>query len=284
MDLSQHNIDVILVHTGNQFYDYINDCIYMLKRYNFKIHIIINRDLLNKLDSDNIIVISAEDYYDERLETYHSEMDNFRDGFWKRTSSRFILIDNYVTRNKIKSFFHIENDILIFSDFKDIKNILEDKQEEMFIVLDSANRCIPSVVYFKSSDITNKLSQFIFDNKDIADMYNLFTFYSLNKDIVTNLPIIPEELIKNNIVFNNYYNDFNSIFDGAAIGQYLGGVDPRNNSSNSIGFVNEQCIFNVSNYKYIWKNNEPYMIINGSIVKINNLHIHCKDLKKFMKI
>ena len=88
-------------------------------------------------------------------------------------------------------------------------------------------------------------------------MYNLFTFYSLNKNIVDNLPIISEELISNNINFSNCYNDFNSIFDGAAIGQYLGGIDPRNNSSNSIGFVNEQCIFNVSNYKYIWNNNEP---------------------------
>jgi hypothetical protein len=283
MDLLNHDIDVILVHTGNHFYDYINDCIYMLERYKFKIHIIISRNLVNRLDSDNIIVIFAEDYYDERLELYHSDMDDFRDGFWKRTSSRFILIDNYVTKNKIKSFFHIENDILVFSDFKDIKNVLDNKNEEMFIILDSTNRCIPSIVYFKNFDITNKLSQFIIDNKDIADMYNLFTFYSLNKNIVDNLPIISEELISNNINFSNCYNDFNSIFDGAAIGQYLGGIDPRNNSSNSIGFVNEQCIFNVSNYKYIWNNNEPYMIVkDGSMIKINNLHIHSKNLKKFI--
>jgi hypothetical protein len=283
MDLSQHNIDVILVHTGNQFYDYINDCIYMLKRYNFKIHIIISRDLVNNLDSDNIIVISAEDYYDERLEIYHSEMDNFRDGFWKRTSSRFILIDNYVTRNKIKSFFHIENDILVFSDFKNIKTILENKNQEMFIVLDSINRCIPSVIYFKDYNITNKISKFIIENNDNVDMYNLFTFYSLNRDIVANLPIISEELTNKNIKFNNYYSDLDSIFDGAAIGQYLGGIDPRNNNSNTIGFINEQCIFNVSNYKYIWKNNEPYMVMkDGSVIKINNLHIHSKNLKKFI--
>lgn len=280
--LEQNSVDIILVHTGTNFYDYINDCIYMLERYNFKIHIIISKDLVNNLKSNNLIVVIAEDYYDDRLKIYHNDMDDFRDGFWKRTSSRFILIDNYVRRNKIKSFFHIENDILVFSDFKNIKNILEDKNEEMFIVLDSVNRCIPSVVYFKNSDITNKLSRFIIDNNDTVDMYNLFRFYSLNKDIVANLPIISKELIINNINFNNYYSDLNSIFDGAAIGQYLGGIDPRNNSSNTIGFVNEQCIFNVSKYKYTWDNGEPYMLLDNTMIKINNLHIHSKNLNIFI--
>jgi hypothetical protein len=126
------------------------------------------------------------------------------------------------------------------------------------------------------------------ENITKLNKYLLNTFeLNLNKGIFFNdMNLLGNYNCDNNVEYFNCNPDSDSeyLFDGAAIGQYLGGVDPRNNSSNSIGFVNEQCIFNVSNYKYIWKNNEPYMIINGSIVKINNLHIHCKDLKKFMKI
>jgi hypothetical protein len=79
---------------------------------------------------------------------------------------------------------------------------------------------------------------------------------------------------------------YNCIFDAAAIGQYLGGVDPRNMSGDTKGFVNETCVINYSKYNFIWKNKNnkkiPYIIINNIEYPIVNLHIHCKDLKSFI--
>ena len=81
---------------------------------------------------------------------------------------------------------------------------------------------------------------------------------------------------------------FNSIFDAAAIGQYLGGVDPRNIPGDTTGFINETCVVNYSYYKFIWKFNlilniyQPYILIDNIEILINNLHIHSKSLKKFI--
>jgi hypothetical protein len=106
-------------------------------------------------------------------------------------------------------------------------------------------------------------------------------------------------LIKNFPIFTNIdgLNDeqkfvcencdmFPFIFDAAAIGQYIGGVDPRNESGNTIGFVNETCVIKYNNYK-IWfeeKNGfkKPFIQIQDKIIPIFNLHIHSKNLEKFM--
>jgi hypothetical protein len=76
------------------------------------------------------------------------------------------------------------------------------------------------------------------------------------------------------------YKLFNSIFDGAAIGQYLGGIYSNPNLK---GYINDTTIFNVSKYNYIWEHNEPYMVFENKKIKINNLHIHSKNLKQFIK-
>ena len=283
-------IDIILVHTGNIFPEHINDCISQLKKYDFNIHLIISECLRSNVNSDGIILSSAEEYESTEYKSYDIKSHDvgFRDGFWKRTSSRFMIISSYIASNGMESIFHIENDVLIFSDLKDVKSLLDKSKYEMAVVLDSESRCIPSIVYFKNLDISNRLSKFIFENNSNNDMSNLFNFFKRNRNVVTNLPILPSNTLVSNdisgeIDYSNLYNKLQSIFDGAAIGQYIDGVDTRNNQNDTIGFVNETTIFNVSNFQYIFENNEPYMI-NGNIkTKIYNLHIHSKDLKKFTK-
>lgn len=288
-------VDIVIVHTGNEFPDYINDCISQLKKYEFNIHLIISECLINYLNHDDIIVVKAEDYFNDSYNSYeiYNHDSSFRDGFWKRTSSRFFLIASYSKINNLSSFFHLENDNLIFSDLTNQRNILDSSNYEMSVVIDSENRCIPSIMWFSDSNICQELSDYIFRNNTVNDMVNIFNFFKEHTDSVINLPILPNSSnislssttgIKYSgfINYSNLYNEMNSIFDGAAIGQYLSGIDTRNNPRDTIGFINETTIFNVSEFEYIWENNEPYMI-NGIIkIKICNLHIHSKDLKKFI--
>ena len=37
-------------------------------------------------------------------------------------------------------------------------------------------------------------------------------------------------------------------------------------------------------YTFIWKEGKPYIKLDGKEVPIYNLHIHCKDLKKFVNM
>ena len=154
-------------------------------------------------------------------------------------------------------------------------------EEKIYITMDSKNRCIPGIIFIpKYNLLTNLINNYKFNKND---MINISIFYENNKDKVTTFPIIDDSVDK--CIYNICYNDFNSIFDGAAIGQYLGGVDPRNKSGDSTGFVNETCEIKYNKYKFslIKKENYyfPYIEINNKFIPINNLHIHSKKLCDF---
>ena len=284
-------VDIVLVHTGNYFYDYINDCIDQLTKYDFNIHMIISNKLENYITNRNINICLEQDLIDDDISSFSIKNidSNFRDGFWNRCSLRFLLISKYAKIKNLTNFFHIENDVLLFSDFQLIRSKSIETNKSMIIVSDSF-RCIPSVVFFRDEEISQELSNFITKNNTVSDMDNLFLFFENNRDKVDNFPIFPDgfgdkySIDYKNINFQNLFSDFNSIFDGAAIGQYLGGIDPINSRyRDTIGFVNETCVFNVSKYKYVWKNYEPFMRIGNIDIKVNNLHIHSKNLKRFIK-
>ena len=97
---------------------------------------------------------------------------------------------------------------------------------------------------------------------------------------------------------DNYRNDFRYIFDGACIGQFLGGIDPRNKARGimsfvnrvkkifkkevEINFTNKDSNLNISEWEIKWVNNRPYKKTNNCLIPIINLHIHSKNLKKFI--
>jgi hypothetical protein len=112
-------------------------------------------------------------------------------------------------------------------------------------------------------------------------MENLSQF---NENIILPLPIFPDFDVSNK--FTKLYNNFNCIFDAAAMGQYLGGVDKRNIQGDTRGFVNETCVIKYNNCSFYWikKNNlfKPHILVNLQYIPIINLHIHSKDLQNFL--
>jgi hypothetical protein len=106
--------------------------------------------------------------------------------------------------------------------------------------------------------------------------------------LIQNFPIFKKEYAINNeqMFVSNNSELFPYIFDAAAIGQYLGGVDPRNISGDTSGFINETCVIKYNNYKFNFNNvngiKKPFIIVNDVVIPIFNLHIHCKNLIKFI--
>ena len=280
--------NLILVHSGNRFPNYINDCIELANRYNFKIHLILETKFHNLIEDKNVILVDLQQTIDDRYSNYILKNYNskFRDGFFPRTSSRFILIDNYIKENNIESFFHIENDIAIFSNLSNIQSYLNKSKYDISIVMDNYFRCVPSIIWYRDCLATNKLANFIYYNNNIDDMQNLARFFHKNRDSVTNFPIVPLDFIDKtyNINYGNMYKEMQSIFDGAAIGQYLYGIDTLGNSptQNTIGFINETCVFDVSKFDIELQNNRPVIHHQNTSIPINNLHIHSKNFKNIL--
>ena len=119
-------------------------------------------------------------------------------------------------------------------------------------------------MYIPNKELLMNFLQFI--NSTLPKTYNdmqLLALYKKEKQKIKNLPIIFQEYAfplksetgKVPLNSEEYYKNcdiFDSIFDAACLGQYLGGIDKRNGNK-GIGFVNESCIFDPSKIDIRWE-------------------------------
>ena len=211
----------------------------------------------------------------------------FRNYFWRYSTERLYVIDDYINAKNLNDIIHIETDVLLYQDLELIMPIL--KEFDFACVRDSAIRVIGSIIYIKNKKVSEKISSIANDYINENDMIIL---HQIEKKIDNTLclPIGDHDIYKDNLKY---------IFDGASIGQFVGGIDPRNksgkimsfinnikaffNERNAVSFVNKNSKINVSEWEIKWINSRPYKKINNDLIPIVNLHIHSKNLKKFMQ-
>lgn len=222
-------------------------------------------------------------------------------GFWRFASERFFYVEYVIKRYGLDDVFHLENDNLLYVDLGSLLPIFRDNYRGIGATFDNDDRCIPGFLYIKGVEPISKLNHLFatLAHAGLNDMQVLAQFKKTYPDFADNLPIVPDSYNRLYQLINakrektsqaeNYSKNikfFDSIFDAAAIGQYLGGVDPIHPNSRP-GFINESCLFNPSHFTYEWRRDSlgrkiPFAKIGGQYHRINNLHIHCKDLKRFM--
>ena len=209
----------------------------------------------------------------------------FRNGFTIFTSSRFFYLYAFMKKYNVEHVLHLENDVPIYYH----TDILEDKIDRghVYIPVDSLNRAIASVVYIPNFTILGLiLEHYAVDQNDMVNFSNLvknFPGWFRTFPIGSSSMATTEE---EKYVTKNW-EQFNMIFDAAAIGQYIGGVDPQNISGDSRGFINETCTIKYNKYEIVWEEDtvfgirRPFLIHQNDVFPIFNLHIHCKELDKY---
>jgi hypothetical protein len=214
----------------------------------------------------------------------NNELDgDFRNGFNVFTSARFFYIYELMKHYDLTDVIHIENDVLIYYNVDDVLKEKLDKTK-IYIPFDTFNRNIASILYIPDHNIFGKALKHY--NYETNDMY-IFSEIKRNTNLIENFPIFVSDESKDEeyqFVTQNF-DKFKMIFDAAAIGQYLGGIDERNIPGDTRGFVNETCVIKYNNYSFHRKEHEniarPFIMINGVLFPIFNLHIHSKKLEDF---
>jgi hypothetical protein len=229
----------------------------------------------------------------------------FREGFWHYATERFFFLEDVMTQLSLSYVFHLENDVMIYTSLKELMPVFLEKYPGMAATFDNDNRVIPGFVFVRTPKAIQNLTAYINSRikKSENDMQLLASFKSYQGGAyIDHLPIIPPQYSQKYHLIStqghkaacerNYsknYELFSSIFDAAALGQYLGGIDHFHTLKSTIGFINESCVFNPSLFTFCWKIDEegrkvPYAEFNGELIKINNLHIHSKDLALFYSL
>ncbi len=291
----------ILVHIGNHFVDYINDCIEQITKFNkSNIFLVINSEHFDKIRNKNVILINPENIEKTNHHKFFIKNNGlnsvFRDGLCLHSVDRFFYIEEVMIKYHLSNVFHLENDNLIYFDVNELLDCFIENYD-ISTPFDNDSRAIPGFMYIKNVECLTDFNKFVTINNKIGDM-EILSIYNRTKNKKLNLPVIPNnydfELVSSTNLktdFPNHYwlnyNQFKSIFDGAAFGQYIGGIDPKNQPGDTSGFINESSLYNPKNFKIFFNIDEdgrkvPFVEFKNEICRINNLHIHCKNLKKFM--
>lgn len=230
--------------------------------------------------------------YNDIQKNKFNEKEGFRDSFWISTTKRFFYIEEFIKLYHINNIFHIENDVMLYENLSTFTKSLDEMC--MYMAKDSKSRVIPSILFIKK-DILSDICDYIISTLLNGNLY------------LNDMELLGKFTHKSLKYFNlDLQGHENYIVDGAAIGQYLGGVDPRNFKSTSIedvynnptrGFINETCDFKINKSLEIFKKavyldhlNIPINVMyikkreSYDLVKIINLHIHCKQLYQFSSI
>jgi len=309
--LGNTDYSIVFIHIGSQIPGYADTALSQAREFNPECPIILlaNKEAIqefaSKSQSRNITYVAVESLSqtkDHKRFIKRSTLDKgFREGFWTYTSERFLYLNDYMNQNKSKNVFHMEYDNMLYADLNALLPIFTGNYKGIAATFDNDQRCIPGFIYFRDRNSMSDLARYFADHVHLG--YNdmeMIAHYKVEKgsDYVEHLPIIMTEYAttnalvspmghtgKNPLKYCLHYSLFQSIFDAAAIGQFLGGIDPRNGPSVP-GFINESCIFNPSALIYVWEEDAngrrvPYALYGQSKCRINNLHIHSKKLNQF---
>ena len=261
--------------------EYLYDNVCHNSRYCSVIHILTNqvsqvKKVLTSLDiSCNIKLYDLKNYKHDKLssESSISPLLNFREGFWIKTINRYFEINNFIQKQN-GPYFHIENDVLIYTDLSLIYEDIIEHKDKLYFCRDNIKRALGSMM-------------FIPDKQSISDLCNHMTkeisiCFSRSNSRGVFAGVFPNDMqllgsYKDALSFPTKPSD-KGIIDACCFGQCLGGIDPRNTSQSTVGFVNETSDFKPELSKFEFRDNCWYY----DNYKLHTLHIHSKNLKKFI--
>lgn len=230
-----------------------------------------------------------EDFYQRDIEFENLFLEKnraFRDGFWLKTLERFLVLEAFVEKYKINKIFHAELDNLIF-DISTLNPILDSIGKGFFCPRDSTKRGIGSLIYLNDMSTLKHMNRWfrnhhgsIQNDMDLLGemlthepgFYSLPTETALGEIGIAEWTYIDKEKTK-------------GIFDAAAMGQYLFGIDPRNtNKVLRNGFTNENILIDFGRLEFRFDNKRQSLFVRyGNEIqwkRCYNLHIHSKIFSK----
>ncbi len=307
--IKQPGPSIVFVHIGKEIPEYLETAIEQARLFNDAEIILVGNEGAIKarpsLAKHLTVCVSCESLHkskehEELIQTAKLDRD-FREGFWFCAVERFFYLQDLINQHKLEHVIHLESDNMLYADVFTLCPIFQKHYPHLGITCDNNERCIPGFVYIAGAKSINHLAKFLVTQakKGIPDMEAIGAYYKkYGEPHAKLLPIImreyPESLglksayggkVKHRFSFCKHVDTFRAIFDAAAIGQFFGGIDPRNGPSRP-GFINERCCFDPSRLKYTWRADNkgrqvPYATFRGCTCRINNLHIHSKQLDMF---
>lgn len=196
------------------------------------------------------------------------------EGFWHRTCERIFYLAAYAEYTKKTSFLHTENDVVMYYSLDDMEDmipkdfaatVMSNTQATFAVMyvphyLHLVNLCEVMLEIMKlGEDKIKKLIQ--------ADHVSEMTLLriAMENAVIDSLSIVPE-------------NDYPLCFDPGSYGQFFGGT----NNGHDAGFKDPNHYPWLCKCEAYMKDNRPFVKRNDIERPLFNLHVHSKQLEKFV--
>lgn len=308
---SGSNYSICFVHIGDKIPAYLETSVKQARLFNKNcdIYVLLNKNVSdhfkNKFSDLAITLIELESLIPsaehEFFNKQYAENPSLKNGYWRFVKERFLFLNDLIAQYDLKNICHLENDVMLYVNLEEILSLFTEHPFPIAATFDHDKRAIAGFIYIRNKSAMQRLANFFANQagKTINDMRLLGLFKYDAERCIGHLPIIMEDYAKDHqLISRNGHigknpsdfflgsERFQSIFDAAAIGQFLGGLDPIH-PNHQPGFVNESCVFNPSLLKYVWKKDDlgrkvPYAAYQNKRYRINNIHVHSKKLEDFV--
>lgn len=194
-----------------------------------------------------------------------------RQGFWKWACLRLFVLHDVMEYVRLRNVMHLEYDNLVYFDLSWFRTHLPDTARWACPRL-GPHRLLANLLFVRDPEPLRALLGFI-NSRSLENEMRYLSEFQASTDVY---PFYELPLTRD----HPHFAAFDSIFDAAALGQCLGGVDPRNQPGNTVGFVNEDSPWPDLKPSWLTWNADHQPLFRTSCI-VRNLHIHSKQLSKF---
>lgn len=289
---------VYFIYKGGKLPKYAIASIRLAKKYSgLKIHLIANSICKKQIQKLCINFTSIESFYCSKKFKNASKSlnlnENFRNGFWLKTLERFFILEQFMIKKKIHSIFHAEIDQLLFRCDKLISSIKKTNKKGLFVPFHNKNYVIASIIFINKLSALQSMVQSIDKNrKSSNDMELLAAWSKKNPKKIFALPTLATEIKYRSSILPKCLGIISSkeiggIVDAAQLGQWVGGIDPKNVNIFSTprtkfvdkpqkGLLSHNDLKQIEFKKFNDNDNKLTFNFKKKNYQIYNLHLHSK--------
>lgn len=298
-------MNVALLHQGctGPFIDstdppeFLADCLGQYSIFNpGKIFVLVDRQSIAKVTKyPQVEAIALEDYHSEKIDRLVSVYEHPEKTFWTVALTRFVYLENFMRANELEHLYHFENDVLIYFDISKFCHVFEQLYENIAITPGGPAKIMTGFMYINNYRSLEHMTDFFIDilarlgedgirgtySCDMVHEMSLMAAYRKEAGpyCMAHLPILPFG------EFSENFDKFGAVFDPATWGQFVGGTRVDGPGVKPMDHYIGRLLGANPDYKVDWKVvNDlkiPHFNYDGNLVRINNLHIHSKNLRAF---
>ena len=298
-------MSVILVHLGESEPPYLAHCIHQLSLFCNQPPLLI----LEPYHKDKALgaLPGVKHIYTDTLQAtashtlflkHYSGDTAFRKNYWRYVKERFFFIEEVMEQYKMENCVAMEYDVLLYTQIEPLlSNLSTYAENKLAMVMDVPQRGHPGFLFIQKPAALAAFTEFMVEmmKLPLTDMELLSHFKLEYPEKVCCLPVItpqrntlPErksmigQVVKNTEFLSEGFNELGVLFDSAVVGQWVGGVDPRNMNEIFIEYENEEALYSVKEVGFAWKQEGTLWIPYLDGQPLATIHLHSKALNYFL--